>query len=73
MPIHKELADEGEKRAAQNLLGAAELFRALRTTMPLQYLVAFLLVAEEEGLGVGGLMRARLEHPFPSCRDICSI
>ncbi len=34
-------------------MGSLEPFRALRATMPLQYVYAFLLVAEEEGLGVG--------------------
>jgi DNA-binding MarR family transcriptional regulator len=44
---------DNDKRAASALLAALEPFRAIRGTMPLQYVVAFLLVAEEEGLGVG--------------------
>lgn len=44
---------EGDKRAVKSLLGALEPFKELRGTMPLQYVTAFLLVAQEEGLGVG--------------------
>jgi DNA-binding MarR family transcriptional regulator len=48
----------GEELASvKSLLGALEPFRGLRGTMPLQYVVAFLLVAEEEGLGVGDYAR----------------
>jgi DNA-binding MarR family transcriptional regulator len=43
---------ENERNAVKALLGALEHFRAKRRTMPLQYVVAFLLVAEEEGLSV---------------------
>lgn len=48
----RKLSDE-ERSAVRGMLGALEPFRALRLTMPLQYVMAFLLVAEEEGLGVG--------------------
>jgi DNA-binding MarR family transcriptional regulator len=48
----KELPD-AERQAVLALLAALEPFRALRATMPLQYVTAFLLVAYEEGLGVG--------------------
>lgn len=44
---------EGDKRAVKGLLGALEPFKELRGTMPLQYVTAFLMVAQEEGLGVG--------------------
>lgn len=47
----KKVSDE-ERASARSLLAAHEPFRALRATMPLQYVTAFLLVAEEEGLGV---------------------
>jgi DNA-binding MarR family transcriptional regulator len=40
-----------EKEQLAKLLAALEPFRALRKTMPLQYVVAFLLVALEEGEG----------------------
>lgn len=43
---------EDESKSVKAILGAHEPFRALRSTMPLQYITAFLLVAEEEGLGV---------------------
>ena len=36
----------------RQLLGALEAFFSLRETMPAQYIRAFLLVAEKEGLGV---------------------
>jgi DNA-binding MarR family transcriptional regulator len=41
-----------DAQAVKSLLAAIEAFRAIRPTMPLQYVVAFLLVAMEEGLGV---------------------
>lgn len=41
------------RAAVSDLLGALEAFRTIRITMPLQYVVAFLLVAQEELLGVG--------------------
>lgn len=44
---------QGDRTAIKGLLGALEPFRAIRGAMPLQYVTAFLLVAEEEGLGVG--------------------
>lgn len=52
MVSFKKLPEE-DQAAVKGMLGAVEPFRALRATMPLQYVVAFLLVAEEEGLGVG--------------------
>jgi DNA-binding MarR family transcriptional regulator len=51
MVSYKRLADE-ERVAVKNLLGVLDAFTALRGTMPLQYVKTFLLVAEEEGLGV---------------------
>lgn len=52
MVSYKRLSDD-ERAAVRSLMGSLEPFRALRATMPLQYVIAFLLVAEEEGLGVG--------------------
>jgi DNA-binding MarR family transcriptional regulator len=49
--LMKQATDE-DRKVVRNLLGAVEHFRTIRNTMPLQYVVAFLLVAEEEGLGV---------------------
>lgn len=43
---------ENCRNAAKTLLGALEPFKTIRGTMPLQYVTAFLLVAEQEGLGV---------------------
>jgi DNA-binding MarR family transcriptional regulator len=47
----KTLADS-DRKVVKALLGALEPFRVIRGAMPLQYVTAFLLVAEEEGLGV---------------------
>lgn len=41
-----------ELTAVRSFMGALDAFRTIRPTMPLQYVVAFLLVAMEEGLGV---------------------
>jgi DNA-binding MarR family transcriptional regulator len=49
--------NDAEKTAVKTLMGALEPFRAIRGTMPLQYVTAFLLVAEEEGLGVSDYAR----------------
>jgi DNA-binding MarR family transcriptional regulator len=48
---------EPEKEAMARLMGALEPFRALRGTMPLQYVFAFLLVALEEGEGTSEYAR----------------
>jgi DNA-binding MarR family transcriptional regulator len=47
----QSLPDE-EKRSVKSLIMAIEAFRDMRHDMPLQYVHTFLLVAEEEGLGV---------------------
>ncbi|MHB8392432.1 MAG: hypothetical protein ACYDBH_23100 [Acidobacteriaceae bacterium] len=52
----KKLPDN-ELAAVRRLLGAIEPFRAIRGAMPLQYVTALLLVAEEEGLGVNDYAR----------------
>ena len=44
---------ENERKAVRTLLTVLEPFREIRSTMPLQYVTAFLLAAHEEGLGVG--------------------
>src|SRR5260370_34326929 len=41
-----------DDKVLANLLKALKPFRALRETMPLQYVSTFLLVASEEGLNV---------------------
>jgi DNA-binding MarR family transcriptional regulator len=50
----QSLTDE-EKRVLRGFLAALEPFRAIRPTMPLQYVVAFLLAALHEGEGVSEL------------------
>jgi hypothetical protein len=47
----QSLTDD-EKEDIRRLLAALEPFRNIRSTMPLQYVVAYLLVALEEGKGV---------------------
>ena len=44
---------DAEKKAGLCLLTAMEAFKELRHTMPAQYIVAFLLVALDEGKAVG--------------------
>ena len=51
MANYDNISDRARK-SVKNLLGAVEPFRAIRKAMPLQYIQAFLLVAQEEGLGV---------------------
>ena len=45
--------DEAERKSVRVALTALSPFYEFRGAMPLQYVTAFLLVAEEEGLGVG--------------------
>ena len=44
---------DDDKKTIKNLLAGLGHFKDIRHTMPLQYVTAFLLVAQEEGLGVG--------------------
>jgi DNA-binding MarR family transcriptional regulator len=46
-----------EKRRLGAFLQAHESFRAIRHTLPMQYLIAFLLVALDEGKGVSEYAR----------------
>src|SRR6266436_1771497 len=48
----KQQLDVEEKEVLRCLLAALEPFHALRLTMPLQYVYAYLLVALNEGKGV---------------------
>ena len=48
---------EAEKSVLKNQLASLEPFKALRDTMPLQYVTAFLLVAMEEGHSVSEYAR----------------
>jgi DNA-binding MarR family transcriptional regulator len=50
--VKRGLPDE-DLAAVKAELGALNVFLEERGTMPVQYITAFLLVAEEEGLGVG--------------------
>lgn len=49
--FRQSLSDD-EKAKLQQLLAALEPFRAIRSTIPLQYVTAFLLAALYEGEGV---------------------
>jgi DNA-binding MarR family transcriptional regulator len=51
VPFRQSLGDE-EKARIDAALAILEPFLEIRPTMPLQYVVAFLHVAREEGLGV---------------------
>lgn len=42
----------GEKEALKTAINFMDAFRSIRPTMPLQHAYTFLLVADEEGLGV---------------------
>lgn len=52
MPEFKPTLSEEDKAAARALFLALKPFRDIRSTMPLQYVITFLLVAMEEGKGV---------------------
>jgi DNA-binding MarR family transcriptional regulator len=45
-------ANGADAQAIKTFMAALSPFRRIRPTMPLQYVIAFLLVAEEEGLSV---------------------
>jgi hypothetical protein len=49
--------DAAEKRKLMLFLNAHDPFRAVRQTMPMQYIIAFLLVALDEGKGVNEYMQ----------------
>lgn len=48
----REFSDT-ERKAGLRLLGALECFKEIRHTMPLQYVLTFMLVALEEGKSIG--------------------
>lgn len=52
MSTTKMKLEGADAKAVKSFLAAIEAFRAIRQTMPLQYVMAFLLVAMEEGLSV---------------------
>lgn len=45
--------DDQERNNLLGLLAAIDCFREIRTTMPLQYMATFLMVALDEGKSVG--------------------
>lgn len=50
--IAKSPISNDEKDILRDFVTAVETFKAIRSTMPLQYVTSFLLVAMEEGLSV---------------------
>jgi hypothetical protein len=58
--------------AVKKLAGALKVFSNETATMPMQYVESFLLVAEEEGLGVTDYAK-RAGIRCPSCRVTCWI
>jgi DNA-binding MarR family transcriptional regulator len=52
MPHHKPSITAEQRSLLKSQFNALEPFRAVRATMPLQYVTAFLLVATEEHLNV---------------------
>jgi hypothetical protein len=52
MPTQKASIDAAQRKLLKAQLNALKPFRAVRETMPLQYVTAFLLVATEEHLNV---------------------
>ncbi|WP_316235084.1 MULTISPECIES: hypothetical protein [unclassified Bradyrhizobium] len=57
MSTFKTTVTEDEKAYARSLRLALEPFRQLRPTMPMQYLITFLLVVEHEGESVSDYAR----------------
>jgi DNA-binding MarR family transcriptional regulator len=53
MTDFRQALNKDEKQKIEMVLATLDPFHELRGTMPLQYVRAFLLVAREEGLGVG--------------------
>jgi DNA-binding MarR family transcriptional regulator len=51
--VSNKALPDADRKAVRSALRFLEPFRDIRSTMPLQYVTAFLLVAYEEGLGVG--------------------
>lgn len=45
----RKLLQDDEKAVLKNLMGVLEIFRTYRSTMPMQYVITFLLVALDEG------------------------
>lgn len=64
---------DNERRAGRRLLGALEAFRELRQTMPMQYVIAFLLVAMDEGKSVGAYAIEAGVSPSVMSRHILDI
>jgi DNA-binding MarR family transcriptional regulator len=51
MPLLKPTNDD-EKKEIKRLIGVIDIFRTLRQTMPLQYVMTLLMVAYDEGRSV---------------------
>lgn len=69
----KQSLKAAEKEAARLLLTALEPFKAVYSIMPLQMAQTFLMVAEEEGLGVGEYARKAGANPAVMTRHMLDL
>jgi hypothetical protein len=78
-PYQKQTLDEEEQKSLRSMLRALQPFRELPHDMPLQYVVTFLWVAVNEGLGVtdyaqrAGVAQSVMtrRHRGASYADVC--
>lgn len=70
---NKQSLKEAEKESASLLLTALEPFKAIYSIMPLQMAQTFLMVAEEEGLGVGEYARKAGANPAVMTRHMLDL
>lgn len=73
MSEFKPTLTEEEKAYARALMLALEPFRAIRPTMPLQYVYTFLMVATNEGKGVVGYAKDAGVSPTVMTRHLLDI
>jgi DNA-binding MarR family transcriptional regulator len=62
-----------ERQAGVRLLTAVECFRELRHTMPMQYILTFLMIALEEGLSVGDYAKKAGVSPSVMSRHVLDL
>lgn len=73
MSKFKPTLSEEERAACRALYLALKNFTALRSTMPLQYVMTFLLVAMEEGAGVTEYAKMNEVSPTVMTRHLLDI
>lgn len=69
----KQSLKSEEKASASLLMLALEPFKAIYSSMPLQMAQTFLMVAEEEGLGVGEYARRAGANPAVMTRHMLDL